>query len=207
MPPPVTAPALLHCDGLFAQNRVVSADQSPSGSTIMHTLHLLRHAKSSWKDDIEDHQRGLSRRGREAARRVAEHLPAAVGPLDLALASSALRTRQTLDLVLVRFAPQPRILIEDELYLASAERLLERLRRLADEDRNVLLIGHNPGLRELALALADAAAPASLPLVSSKFPTAARVSFRIATAWPAFGRSRLTPAAYVTVESLPGGKD
>jgi phosphohistidine phosphatase len=173
----------------------------------MHTLHLLRHAKSSWKDDVEDHQRGLSRRGREAARRVGEHLAAAVGSLDLVLASSALRTRQTLDLVVAQFATQPRILIEDELYLASAERLLERLRRLAEVERTVLVIGHNPGLRELALALADAAAPASRPFVSGKFPTAARVTFHIATPWPALGTSRLTPADYVTVESLPGGKD
>ncbi len=169
----------------------------------MHTLHLLRHAKSSWKDNVEDHQRGLSRRGRLAARRIGEHLPAAVGRLDLVLASSALRTRQTLDLVLARFAARPRILIEDELYLASAERLLERLRRLAEEDRNILLIGHNPGLRELALALADTAAPASQPLVSGKFPTAARVSFHIAAPWAALGRSPLIPADYVAVESLP----
>jgi len=172
----------------------------------MHTLHLLRHAKSSWKEDVDDHQRGLNRRGREAARRVGEHLPA-VGSLDLVLASSATRTRQTLDLVLARFAARPRIQIEDELYLAGAERLLDRLRRLAEEDRNVLLIGHNPGLRELALALVDATAPASVPLVSGKFPTAARVSFHVATPWPALGRSRLIPADYVTVESLPGGKD
>ena len=171
----------------------------------MYTLHLLRHAKSSWKDDVEDHRRGLNRRGREAARRLGESLPAAVGPLDLVLASSALRTCQTLDLALAHFAARPHISIEDELYLASAERLLERLRRLGEEDRNVLVIGHNPGLRDLALALADAAAPASLPLVSGKFPTAARVSFRIATPWPALGRSRLTPADYVTVESLPRG--
>jgi phosphohistidine phosphatase len=173
----------------------------------MHTLHLLRHAKSSSKDDVEDHRRGLSARGRAAARRVGEHLPAAVGPLDLVLVSSALRTRQTLELVLARFAPRPRILIEDELYLASAERLLERVRRLTEEDRNVLLIGHNPGLRDFALALADHSAPASLPLVSGKFPTAVRVSFHIATPWPTLGRSRLAPADYVTVESLPGGKD
>jgi phosphohistidine phosphatase len=168
----------------------------------MHTLHLLRHAKSGWKEDVEDHQRGLSRRGRQAARRVGEHLPAAVGTLDLVLTSSALRTRQTLDLVLVRFAARPRILIEDELYLASAERLLERLRRLAEEDRNILLIGHNPGLRELALTLADTAAPASQPLVSGKFPTAARVSFHLATPWAALGRSPLIPADYVAVDSL-----
>jgi phosphohistidine phosphatase len=168
----------------------------------MHMLHLLRHAKSSWKGDVEDHQRGLSRRGREAARRVSEHLPVAVGQLDLVLASSALRTRQTLDLILARFPAQPRISIEDDLYLASAERLLERLRGLAEEDRNVLVVGHNPGLRDLALALADPAAPASQPIVFGKFPTAARISFSIATPWPSLGRSPLIPADYVTVKSL-----
>ncbi|HMC64868.1 MAG TPA: histidine phosphatase family protein, partial [Gemmataceae bacterium] len=64
----------------------------------MHMLHLLRHAKSSWKGHVEDHERPLNRRGREAARRVGRQLPAATGALDLALCSSALRTRQTLDL-------------------------------------------------------------------------------------------------------------
>jgi phosphohistidine phosphatase len=173
----------------------------------MHTLHLLRHAKSSWKQDVDDHQRGLSRRGRDAAGRVGKHLPEAVGPLDLVLASSALRTRQTLDLVLAGFAPRPRSLVEDELYLASAERLLGRLRGLAEEDREVLVIGHNPGLHELALALADTDMPASQPLVRGKFPTGARASFRVRTPWQALGRSRLELVDYVTVESLSEGKD
>jgi phosphohistidine phosphatase len=172
----------------------------------MHTLHLLRHAKSSWKEDVEDHERSLSRRGRKAARRVGENLPATVGPLDLVLASSALRTRQTLDLALAGYAVRPRSVVEDELYLATGERLLERLRRLAEENRNVLVIGHNPGLRELALALVDSDAPASLTFVSGKFPTGARVSFRIPTPWRELGQSRVTPVDYVTVDSLPGSK-
>jgi phosphohistidine phosphatase len=172
----------------------------------MHMLHLLRHAKSSWNDNVGDRERGLSRRGRDAARRVGEHIPTTVGPLDLVLASSALRTRQTLDLVLAGFASRPRFLIDDELYLASADRLLQRLRNLAEEDRNVLVIGHNPGLHELALALADPTAPALRPLVSGKFPTAARVSFRIPTPWSALGCSEVVPVDYVTAASLLGGK-
>ena len=40
----------------------------------MHMLHLLRHAKSSWKDDVEDHERPLNKRGREAARLIGAHL-------------------------------------------------------------------------------------------------------------------------------------
>ena len=87
----------------------------------MKTLHLLRHAKSSSSDDLDDRERVLSRRGREAARRLGKHLPAMLGPIDLVLCSSALRTRETMDLVLAGFSPRPRSLIEDELYLAGRE--------------------------------------------------------------------------------------
>ena len=101
----------------------------------MHTLHLLRHAKSSWKEDVEDRERRLNRRGREAARRVGRHLPATVGALDLVLCSSAVRTRETMDLVLAEYRVRPRSMIEDELYAASPEKLMDRLRRLDEDDR------------------------------------------------------------------------
>jgi phosphohistidine phosphatase len=120
----------------------------------MKTLHLLRHAKSSHKDGIEDSERPLNRRGREAARTLGEHLPAVLGSVDLVLCSSALRTRQTLDLALAQLAPRPRITIEDELYLATWEKLIRRMRRLDERDANIIVIGHNPGLHDLAIALA-----------------------------------------------------
>jgi phosphohistidine phosphatase len=171
----------------------------------MHKLHLLRHAKSSWKEGGEDHERPLSRRGREAARRIGRGLPEATGPLDLVLCSSAHRARETLDLVLAAFAPRPHILIEGGLYLASRERLLERLRRLGEEDGNVLLIGHNPALFELALALAEPDAPAFAALFGSKFPTAARASFRVATRWATLGQPRPALVAYVAPDPLGEG--
>jgi phosphohistidine phosphatase len=169
----------------------------------MHMLHLLRHAKSSWKDDVDDRDRRLNRRGREAARRIARHLPAAVGALDLVLCSSARRTRETLDLVLAEFTSRPRSLIEDELYEANREKLMARLRRLGEEDRNVLLIGHNPGLHELAVALADTHSPRFPALSSGKFPTAARVTFRVPERWSMLGPSRCELVDYVTAASLP----
>lgn len=153
----------------------------------MHTLHLLRHAKSSWKEDLDDHDRPLSRRGRETARHLGRLLPAATGRLDLVVCSTARRARETLDLVLSGYAPAPKCLIEDGLYLASAARLLARLKRLDDADDNVLVIGHNPGLHELAVALADAGSPAGRALVLGKFPTAARASLAIAAPWAALG--------------------
>jgi phosphohistidine phosphatase len=172
----------------------------------MSMLHLLRHAKSSAKEDVDDHQRPLSRRGRKTARRVGKNLSAKLGGIDLVLCSSARRTRETLDLVLDEFSRGARILprtsIEDELYLATREKLAARLGRLDPRDVNVLLIGHNPGLHELAVALADETSPAFRTLASGKFPTAAYVSFRVPADWSVLGSSRHELIGYVTPESL-----
>ena len=172
----------------------------------MHMLHLLRHAKSSWKEEVEDHERRLNRRGREAARRVGLALPA-IGKLDLILCSSARRTRETMELVFAEFRVQPRSVFEDEIYEASKEALMGRLRRLPEDIGNVLLIGHNPGLHELAMAIADTNTAGFRALSSGKFPTAARASFRVAEPWSAFGRSRCELVDYVTAESLRSDKD
>lgn len=172
----------------------------------MHLLHLLRHAKSSWKDDVEDRERPLNRRGREAARLVGQHLPATAGAIDLVLCSSAVRTRETLNLVLAGFTPRPRCVIEDGLYLADRDELIERLQQLAESQVNVLVIGHNPGLHELAVALAEPDSPRVRALTTGKFPTAARVSLCVATRWAALGGARHRLVDYVTAASLQGGK-
>src|SRR5205809_1114648 len=125
----------------------------------MHRLHLLRHAKSDRDEAVEDHERPLSRRGREAARRVGKTLKRALGGVDLVLCSTALRTRETADLVLADFAPSPRILFEDVLYLAGRNALMRRLQLLDEGDAAVLVVGHNPGLHALAIALAAADSP------------------------------------------------
>jgi len=171
----------------------------------MHLLHLLRHAKSSRKEDVEDHERPLNRRGREAARRVGQHLLATAGAIDLVMCSSAVRTRETLDLALAGFAPRPRCVIDDSLYLAGRDELIKRLERLAESDVNVLVIGHNPGLHDLAVALAKSDSPQARALASGKFPTAARVSFRVATRWAALGGARHRLVDYVTAGSLSSG--
>ena len=168
----------------------------------MHRLHLLRHAKSSRDEGLDDHERRLSRSGREAARRIAESLPAALGTVDLVLCSTALRTRETASLVLAGFAIQPRIVYEDALYLAGPAALLRRLRRLDESEGSVLLIGHNPGLHEFAVALAATASPRYRALAAGKFPTTARASFTIATCWAGLDQSKHTLVDYATPKSL-----
>jgi len=168
----------------------------------MHRLHLLRHGKSSRDDAVEDRERRLSRRGRDDARAVGETLPAAMGIVDLVLCSSALRTRETAELALAGFAPCPRILFEDGLYLAGPAALSKRLMQLDESDGAVLVIGHNPGLHELAIALGAPDSPFYRALASGKFPTTARASFFVGASWAALRRSRHRLVDYVTVKSL-----
>lgn len=167
----------------------------------MHLLHLLRHAKSSWKEDVNDHERRLNRRGREAARLVGRDLPAALGKIDLILCSSAVRTRETLELVIAGFQTRPPCLIDDGLYLAERDQLISRLKKLDESFVSVLLIAHNPGLHHLAVALAEPDAPLARAFCD-KLPTLARASYKLRTQWSKIGDMRHRLTDYVTPGSL-----
>jgi phosphohistidine phosphatase len=168
----------------------------------MHLLHLLRHAKSGRDDAVDDRERTLSKRGREAARAIGKLLPQAIGTVDLVLCSSSVRTRETAELVLAAYRSPPRILFEDGLYLVSDGALLRRLRRVEEGCESVLLIGHNPGLHQLAVALASPKSPAFAALADGKFPTTARASLRIDNSWAALDTGGNTLVSYVTPKSL-----
>ena len=92
---------------------------------------------------------------------------------DLVLCSTAARTRQTLERLLRDFAVTPEVRYEDGLYLATAEEILDRLRKLGKRWRRVLVIGHNPGLQDLATSLTHQADRALAGRMADKFPTAA----------------------------------
>ena len=170
----------------------------------MHRLHLLRHAKAERDGSGDDKERRLSRRGHDDARQVGKTLPQAIGAIDLVLCSSAVRTRETAALVLARYQRSPRIHYEDAFYLADARKLLQRLRDLDEGLGTVLVVGHNPGLQELAAMLALASAsPQYRMLAAGKFPTAARASFRTDGPWANLDRGRNTLTDYVTPKS-PG---
>ncbi len=118
------------------------------------TLHVLRHAKSSWDDTgLADIDRPLAPRGRKAAKRLARVL-AEQGVLpELVLCSPAVRATQTLERVLPGLGA-PDVLVDERLYHASADALLTRLGDIPENVRDTVLIGHNPGLAELCLLLA-----------------------------------------------------
>jgi phosphohistidine phosphatase len=138
----------------------------------MKRVYMLRHAKSSWKDgSLPDRDRPLAGRGRRAARAMARHLEAEGIRPDLVLCSSARRTRETLELVKGGWGEGVETNVDDALYGASESELLAHIKALPEEVGSVMLIGHNPGLEDLALALAsDGSGHARM---SEKYPTAA----------------------------------
>jgi phosphohistidine phosphatase len=159
-------------------------------------LALMRHAKSSWDDPAQaDHERPLNPRGRRAATRMGRYLRDEGIVPDLVLCSSARRARQTLELL--SLGPRVDVSIEEELYGAGAEAMLARLRRIGDAVSSVLLVGHNPGTQELALALTD-----EDPRVVS-FPTAALADLRLRSdTWADLGPGGATLHAFVMPRQL-----
>jgi phosphohistidine phosphatase len=166
----------------------------------VRTLYLLRHAKSSWDDPgLADHERPLAPRGRRDGERVAEYLGREEIEPELVLCSSAARAQETLELVRPALGSST-VFVEDELYAASSDRLLARIRLVPEEVASVMVIGHNPGLEELALGLASTGD--ELGRLEEKFPTAALATLVLSPAWAALAPGDATLAAYVVPKQL-----
>jgi phosphohistidine phosphatase len=119
----------------------------------MKTVYILRHAKSDWADaGLKDHERPLNERGREAAPKMAAYLKAKRYKPGLVLCSTARRTVETCDLIKPALGDVP-VVYEEALYLAEVRALVERLRWLDEDVEAVMIIGHNPGLEQLANGL------------------------------------------------------
>jgi phosphohistidine phosphatase len=173
----------------------------------MRRLILLRHAKSSRPASVEDFDRPLAPEGRDAASRMGVYLRDEGLFPDLALVSSARRTRETWDCVgpslgevEARFDPR--------IYEAPTERLLVVLREAGPETRSVIMIGHNPGFEELGRRLVGHGDRYAMARMNDKFPTSAVAVIDSAVeGWGAvdFRRGRLD--RFVTPKSLGAGQD
>jgi phosphohistidine phosphatase len=166
----------------------------------VQTLFLLRHAKSSWGDPtLSDAERPLASRGRRDAKRIAEHLRRLGIEPELVLCSTAVRTRETLDLVRPAL-PNSKLTLEQDLYAAGIDELLARIRQVPETVESVMLIGHNPGLHQLALVLASTGD--ELERLEAKFPTAALATLTLTSEWGRVGPGDATLAAYVVPKQL-----
>jgi phosphohistidine phosphatase len=120
----------------------------------MKSLLLLRHAKSSWKDiQLADHERPLKGRGRRAAALIGRYMAQNKLRPDVVLSSTATRARETVEITLksARFKVNVRYI--DHLYMATPETWINAVMHLESGKRQVLLVGHNPGLEDLLFRL------------------------------------------------------
>jgi len=173
----------------------------------LRQLLLMRHAKSSWDDPrLSDHARPLNPRGRAAAaamRAVMHDLGLAP---DVVLVSSAKRTLQTLE-ALEPWDDTPLVEPMDALYLADSAQMLQVVHKVAETARSVMILGHNPGMHELALLLAGNPAPdaadGELRRLADGFPSGALAEFSVTGTWAALGEGGTRLRRFIRPRDLP----
>jgi phosphohistidine phosphatase len=128
-------------------------------------LLLLRHAKAVPADGtFADIARPLASRGERDSRHMGERLRHRDERFDLILTSPSVRTRQTAELVAAALGyPRERIAFDERLYLADPDEIAAVIAEQSSSIGCLLLVGHNPGLSELANRLSPALAVDDLP--------------------------------------------
>src|SRR5208283_5873130 len=123
----------------------------------MKTLFLVRHAKSSRDNHaLSDKERPLNDRGMRDAPRMDELLAKQDAKPDLILSSPALRALATAEIIARKLGYEVKdIVVDERLYAAALDDLLEVIHEVGDEPKRVMLFGHNPELTELAHRLSS----------------------------------------------------
>lgn len=146
----------------------------------MKKVILLRHAKSSWDDpSLDDHDRPLNRRGKQAAPIIGEWLSHREHMPDVVLCSSSERTRETVSGMRKSVPSLPDPVVERELYHASPCDMRSRLSQLPSNVETVMLVGHQPGLGSLVRKLANGQENRRCKRAYEHFPTGAAAVLEI----------------------------
>jgi phosphohistidine phosphatase len=170
----------------------------------MLRLMLLRHAKSDWSTrGLHDIDRPFIAGGREGARRIGAYLAGHDLVPDAVLISPAARTRETWTLVAPALTKAPKPKFDGRIYEAPPQVILAAVRETPASAKTLLVIGHNPGMQSLALALIGSGDPAGRARLSDKFPTAglAVIDFA-APRWSAIQPTSGTLDRFVTPRAL-----
>ena len=163
----------------------------------MATLYLLRHAKAGWAlPGMRDFDRPLDETGNADSEAIGEAMAFSSYIPELTLCSGAARARQTLAGVVAK-ADAGKITFVDQLYITDATGYLDMIRD-HDEVRSLLVIGHNPMMEDLALALTGSGDDDARSELNAGFPTAglAVIEFEAGFATAAPGKGRLD--AFIT---------
>jgi len=137
----------------------------------MKRLLIMRHAKSSWKDEsLTDHERPLKKRGKQDAEKMGKVLKNKKIVPDIILCSSATRAKETAKLISDAMKYKGKIRYADALYMAEPTDILSVINDLSADAKTVMVIGHNPGSEALVQILTGKVE--SLPTGSIAYVTA-----------------------------------
>lgn len=144
----------------------------------MNRLIIMRHGKAEGSSPGGDFERGLTARGTRDATLMGQVLAQAGLAPDLALVSSARRTRETWAAAAAAFPPA-RCLLLRPLYHAASEAVLAEVEAQGEDAGTVMVVGHNPGLHELTVGLLRqaGAGEAVVQRANARFPTATVAAF------------------------------
>jgi phosphohistidine phosphatase len=154
------------------------------------TLVIVRHAKSSWDFDVDDHKRPLSARGRRDADALGRLLSQRSLRPDLVLCSTATRTRQTWDYAKAGGATSGEVQYVREIYHAWVPELLAMIREVPEQIHTLLVLGHAPGIPDLVEHLCVRTDSTDWTQMDSKFPTSALAIVNVPGAWAELGKGR-----------------
>jgi phosphohistidine phosphatase len=148
----------------------------------MRRLMLLRHAKTETDSPSgRDQDRRLDERGHKDAARIGGWIGRHPPFPDFVQVSPAVRAQQTWEIAweeMKEHVPEPVVEAVDELYGADPAQLLQSIRMAAATDpKRMMLVGHNPGMHELALTLAGSGDAAGRKALADNLPTAGLVIF------------------------------
>jgi phosphohistidine phosphatase len=139
-------------------------------------LYVLRHAKSSWADaTLDDHDRPLQEKGEKRASAQRRYMENHGIRADLVLCSTALRARQTYDIVAPALG-SPQVRYEAGIYEAEPEDIVKMVNGLDNSYERVLVVGHDPTLHMLVRTLAMTATGDAMERLKRKFPTCGLVT-------------------------------
>lgn len=158
----------------YSRNRAADAACGDASLSVPKRLILLRHAKSAWDNpSVADFDRPLSNRGRKAAPVVGAYLARRGLVPGLVLTSSAKRAVETLDLMSAGWQTKPTVRKLKSLYLAMPREMLRRVQAVGKEPDSIMLVGHNPGIADLANWLCSHGKAEPRAKLARKFPTGA----------------------------------
>lgn len=139
----------------------------------MLRLALLRHSEAHPQASGGDKERSLNKAGRKMATRMGKYCHELAFVPDLTLVSPANRTRETYELVAEEIGRDLKVTFDPALYNATSTTIKLMVAEATSEHRVILVVGHNPGIAECAIALAGEGNPKELAEMRAHFPAPA----------------------------------